>query len=64
MFYLKYFFIFCFIGFLFESLGAIFMGSNFNSSVLLGPWTTVYGLGGFIMLFLYCFLKRYKLKKF
>ena len=63
MFYLKYFFIFCFIGFMFESIGAICLGSNFNSSVLLGPWTTVYGLGGFIMLFLYCFLKRYKLKK-
>lgn len=59
MYYLKLFFTFCFIGFMFESLGAIFLGTNFNSSVLYGPWTTVYGLGIFVMLFTQKFIQKY-----
>lgn len=63
MYLLKLYFVFCFIGFLFESFGAIFLGSNFNSSVLYGPWTTIYGIGIIIMLLLYKSLKKFKLKK-
>ncbi len=63
MYYVKLYLVFCFIGFMFESLGAIFLGTNFNSSVLYGPWTTVYGLGIFLMLLVFKLVKKFKLKK-
>lgn len=63
MFYLNIFFIYSFLGFLFENILNIFLLSNFNSGILYGPWTFIYGIAIFIVMFIAKFLKKFKLKK-
>ena len=63
MYYVNIFFIFSFIGFLFENVLNIFTNDNFNSGVLYGPWTFIYGIGVSLMVIVYKFLQQYHLKK-
>lgn len=63
MFYFNIFFIYSFFGFLFENALNIFTHSNFNSGVLYGPWTFIYGIAIFVIMAFYKFLKQYKLNK-
>ena len=63
MYYVNIFFIFSFIGFLFENVLNIFSNDNFNSGILYGPWTFIYGIGALLVVFLNKFLKQYHLKK-
>ena len=63
MYYVNIFFIFSFIGFLFENVLNIFTNDNFNSGVLYGPWTFIYGIGVLLMVIMYKFLQQFHLKK-
>ena len=63
MFYLNTFFIYSFLGFIFENILNVILNSNFNSGILYGPWTFIYGFAIFAIMFLDKFLKRFKLKK-
>ena len=63
MYYVNIFFIFSFIGFLFENLLNIFTNDTFNSGILYGPWTFIYGIGVLLMVIVYKFLQQFHLKK-
>ena len=59
MFYVNIFFVFSVIGFLFESILNFVSNDFFNSGILYGPWTFIYGIGALIIVFLNRFLKQY-----
>lgn len=63
MYYVNIFFIYSFLGFLFENILNVFMNSNFNSGVLYGPWTFIYGIAMLAILFVNRLLQKGKLKK-
>ena len=63
MYYVNIFFIFSFMGFLFENLLNIFTNDTFNSGILYGPWTFIYGIGVLLMVIVYKFLQQFHLKK-
>lgn len=63
MYYVNIFFIFSFMGFLFENLLNIFTNDTFNSGILYGPWTFIYGIGVLLMAIVYKFLQQFHLKK-
>lgn len=63
MYYVNIFFIFSFIGFLFENVLNIFTNDTFNSGILYGPWTFIYGIGGLLIVVWNRFLRQYHLKK-
>lgn len=63
MYYINIFFIYSFLGFLFENMLNLFTNTNFNSGVLYGPWAFIYGISIFVIMGLNKFLKRYKLNK-
>lgn len=63
MYYINIFFIYSFLGFLFENVLNIISNSNFNSSVLYGPWTVIYGIAILIIMVFNKFLKQFKLNK-
>lgn len=63
MYYVNIFFIYSFLGFLFENALNLVTHANFNSGVLYGPWTFIYGIAIFVIMAFYKFLKQYKLKK-
>lgn len=48
---------------MFENVLNIFSNDNFNSGILYGPWTFIYGIGALLVVFLNKFLKQYHLKK-
>lgn len=56
--YLKYFLIFCVLGFIMESVVYKVSGSNSHSGVLLGPYTLVYGIGGLLVIILNNYLNK------
>ena len=63
MYYVNIFFVFSFLGFLFENVLNIFTNDNFNSGILYGPWTFIYGIGALLIVFLNKFLAQYHMKK-
>ena len=63
MYYVNVFFVFSFIGFLFENFINIFFNDNFNSGILYGPWTFIYGIGALLIVVLNKFLAQYDIKK-
>ena len=63
MYYVNIFFIFSLIGFLFENALNYFVNGTFNSGILYGPWTFIYGIGGLLIVVWDRFLKQYHLKK-
>lgn len=50
MFYINFFLFFSIFGYLFETLCAYIFKSGFNSGILYGPWTPLYGFGVLIIL--------------
>ncbi|MBE6154635.1 MAG: hypothetical protein E7163_03595 [Firmicutes bacterium] len=63
MFYINMFFIYSFLGFIFENVVACIGNTNFNSGILYGPWTFIYGIAIFVLLLLNKFLNQSNLKK-
>ena len=63
MYYVNVFFVFSFLGFLFENVLNIFTNDNFNSGILYGPWTFIYGIGALLIVFLNNFFLKYPIKK-
>jgi len=63
MFYINLFFIFSIMGYLLETLTMYFLNIDYNSSVLYGPWTTIYGLAIFVMIVVYILINKFKFKK-
>lgn len=63
MYYINIFFIYSFLGFIFENIFSAVTNSNFNSGVLYGPWTFIYGIAIFFIMALNRFLRQYKLQK-
>ena len=63
MYYVNIFFIFSFLGFLFENGLNLFTNDTFNSGILYGPWTFIYGIGALLIVVLNKFLSQYHLKK-
>ena len=45
MYYITCFFIYSFLGYLFESFVSLFRSKKFSSGILYGPWTPIYGIG-------------------
>lgn len=45
MFYINFFLFFSIFGYLFETICAYIFKSGFNSGILYGPWTPLYGFG-------------------
>ncbi len=50
MFYINCFLVYSILGFLLETLVAIITRSHFNSGILYGPWTPVYGIGALLIM--------------
>lgn len=50
MYYVNCFFVYSFLGFLFETLLSFFTKQNFNSGILYGPITPIYGIGVILIL--------------
>lgn len=50
MYYVNCFFVYSFLGFLFETLLSFFTKQNFNSGILYGPITPIYGVGVILIL--------------
>ncbi len=50
VYFVNCFFVYSFLGFLFESLLAFFTHQNFNSGILYGPITPIYGIGVLLIL--------------
>lgn len=58
MYYMNYFFVFSILGYLLET----FFNKGFESGILYGPYTPVYGIGVCLVIFVFHFLKRKKNK--
>ena len=52
MYYINCFFVYSFLGFFFESIVTKIMGHKFESGILFGPYTPVYGFGVILVLIL------------
>lgn len=50
MYYVNCFFVYSFLGFLFETTLSFFTKQNFNSGILYGPITPIYGIGVILIL--------------
>lgn len=50
MYYINSFFVYSFFGFLFESILSIIAKNSFNSGILYGPITPIYGIGVIIII--------------
>ncbi len=64
MYYVNMFLLFSFIGFLFENGLNLFVNDNFNSGILYGPWTFIYGIGILLIIIYNQFLKQFHLNKY
>ena len=63
MYYVNIFFVYSFLGFIFENTLNVILNSTFNSGILYGPWTFIYGFSIFAIIALNKILKKFKLKK-
>ncbi len=63
MFYINIFFIYSFLGFIFENIVNLFTHAHFNSGILYGPWTFIYAFAIFAMMIINKILKKFKLDK-
>lgn len=50
MFYINCFLVYSILGFLLETAVAFITRSHFNSGILYGPWTPVYGIGAILIM--------------
>lgn len=63
-FYLNLFFIYAIFGYFFETFAMFIQNKNYNSSVLYGPWTIVYGISILIMILVYILLRKKRMNPF
>lgn len=63
MYYINIFFIYSFLGYIFENIYSFITHSHFNSGILYGPCTFIYGIAIYIIMVLNRFLKQFKLNK-
>lgn len=63
MFYVNLFFFYAIIGFFLEEIILKIIGRPYNSGILYGPWTTVYGIASIIMVIVYFFVKKFNFSK-
>lgn len=63
MYFVNCFFFFSIIGFLLETFIHIIIKKPYNSSILYGPWTTVYGIAFFIIHFIGKELQKFHFHK-
>lgn len=61
--FVKIFLIYSILGYLLETLGTVYYNKPFNSGILKGPFTFIYGIAIFIILGLNHFTKKIKDKK-
>lgn len=59
MYYLNLFFVYSIFGFILESILVQFWNSVFNSGILFGPWTPVYGVGVIVISLIHKWLDKY-----
>lgn len=59
MYYLNIFYLFSIFGFIFESTFVKLWNSNFNSGVLFGPWTPVYGIGVIVIILIHKWIDKH-----
>lgn len=59
MYYINLFFVYSIIGFIFENTAVRIMSENYESGILFGPWTPVYGLGVLVIVLIYKWLSRH-----
>lgn len=52
MYYVNCFFIYSILGFLFETIVSKVTGNDFNSGILFGPMTPIYGIGVVLIIFI------------
>ena len=62
-FYINLFFIYAILGYFFEEVVMFIIGKPYNSGVLYGPWTTVYGIAIYVMLIVYYVIRKFKFSK-
>ena len=60
MFYLNIFFIFAISGYILETITFFVINKPYNSSILYGPWTPIYGIASLIMVVVYLIIKKLK----
>ncbi len=63
MYYWNCYFFFSILGFLFESILFLILKRHYNSGILYGPWTPIYGLAFFIILGIHKVLKKWHFHK-
>lgn len=59
MYYINLFFVYSILGFIFENTLVRLIASNYESGILFGPWTPVYGIGVLVIVIIYKWLKRH-----
>lgn len=59
MYYIKLFFVYSVLGFVFENTLVKLLASNYESGILFGPWTPVYGLGVLVIVMIYKWLEHH-----
>ncbi len=64
MYYINLFFIYSIFGYILESLLAFSFRKNYNSGILYGPWTPIYGFAVLIMIIVFLFIKKFNYKNF
>ena len=52
MYYINIFFFYSIIGYLLETLGAFILNNGFESGILYGPITPIYGIGALVIMYL------------
>lgn len=52
MYYINCFFVYSFLGFIFENIVCLLVGSKLESGILFGPFTPIYGIGVILILIL------------
>lgn len=62
MYYINNFFLFSILGHILESIIYFVLDNNGYSGIMYGPWTPVYGFGIIIIILIYKFIKKTKLK--
>lgn len=63
MYYVNLFFIYAILGYLFETTTMFLLHKKYNSSVLYGPWTPIYGIAILFMIVVYFVVQKLKCSK-
>ncbi len=64
MYFINCFFLYSILGFFLETIFSLVKGFSYESGILYGPWTPVYGFGVIVIFFFAKMLEKWKLSKF